>query len=63
MQSTLFILLNVHNLTEATIVLIVECAKVLLFIVGISITQQINGETKIKNSLYLIKLYAMCVRA
>ena len=28
MQSTLFILLNVHNLAEATIVLIVECAKV-----------------------------------
>jgi hypothetical protein len=33
----------------------------LLFIVGVSgITQQINGETKIKYSLYLIKLYAMC---
>jgi hypothetical protein len=32
----------------------------LLFIVGISVTQQINGETKSKYSLYLVKLYAMC---
>lgn len=32
----------------------------LLFIVGISVTQQKNGETKIKKSFYLVKLYAMC---
>jgi len=31
----------------------------LLFVAGISVTQQINDETKIKFSLYVVKLYAM----